>query len=41
MLETDYALAQSFGAGVSRPRNSSGRVPRIPHALISAVEPAS
>jgi len=32
----DYSLAQSFGAGVLRPSNSSSRVSRIPHALIGA-----
>jgi len=33
-------LTQLFGAGVLRPSNSSGRVSRIPHALISSA-PAS
>ena len=32
----DYSLAQSFGAGVLRPSNSSSRVSLIPHALIGA-----
>ena len=32
----DYSLAKSFGAGVLRPSNPSGRVSRIPDALISA-----